>query len=482
MHIGIAMLNPNRTWGEASQLAETYGVSRQTVYEIAGQTEQLLLSGLEPGQHGPVVGETEIVVDRNRLVRSTLQLTEAGVSQRGIANCLAEMLDTQVSPSWVKARLAELEAAAAAVNARWQPAVGELLAGDELYAYGPPELLVVGNDSLYLYALTAQPQRDGDTWGCVLLEMPDSPQLASDAGTGLAAGVVEAGYAHQLDWDHLLRPLWRQDAQLERRAYAALAAVEERERQFEQTHTEKRLRQHLTQWEKLCHKAEEAIRRYDQFHVLARQVDAEFAMIDVTTGQLRDPAASAARLAALGEQIKALPGRACHTLGTHLVNWATYLVSYLPRLARALAPLYDAFGQPAVQALSRIWQVEADLKRGHLSVSQRRALERIWHTSLDHAARLLGARWFEAWETLSAVLGRIWRGSMAAECVNSLLRPVLNARKHVDQGALELFRFLHNTHIFDRGTRAGASPAELVGIPLPEDRFTLLGLDPKVSI
>jgi hypothetical protein len=69
-----------------------------------------------------------------------------------------------------------------------------------------------------------------------------------------------------------------------------------------------------------CEVAEEAITRYDQFQVLARKVDAEFAMSDLTSGQLRDPAASRARLEALGAQIKALPGRACQKLGANLIN------------------------------------------------------------------------------------------------------------------------------------------------------------------
>ena len=45
-----------------------------------------------------------------------------------------------------------------------------------------------------------------------------------------------------------------------------------------------------------------------------------------------------------------------------------------------------------------------------------------------------------------------------------------------------MFRFLHNTHRFARGKRANHSPAELVGIGVPTDWFTLLGLTPKVSI
>lgn len=80
------------------------------------------------------------------------------------------------------------------------------------------------------------------------------------------------------------------------------------------------------------------------------------------------------------------------------------------------------------------------------------------------------------------MLERVWRGSMLAECVNSLLRPWLQGRKHTDQGCLELFRFLHNVHPFHRGKRAGHSPAQLVGLEVPEDPLTLLNLVSKVSI
>lgn len=71
---------------------------------------------------------------------------------------------------------------------------------------------------------------------------------------------------------------------------------------------------------------------------------------------------------------------------------------------------------------------------------------------------------------------------MLAECVNSLLRPILAGRKHTDQGCLELFSFLHNVRPFQRGKRAGSSPAQLVGLDVPDDPLTLLGLKPNVSI
>jgi len=76
-------------------------------------------------------------------------------SQRDILLCLAELMDTQLSSGWVNGQLARREALATEVNQQWQPNVAETLSGDEIYSNSSPNLLVVGNTSLYIYALTA---------------------------------------------------------------------------------------------------------------------------------------------------------------------------------------------------------------------------------------------------------------------------------------------------------------------------------------
>lgn len=133
-------------WGVVSRLAREHGISRQTIYEIAAAGWQVLTTGLAPGPHGPP-GRAMIRVDRNRLARVSVVLTEVGVSQWDIPLCLTELLDTRVSPSWVNAELAKVEPVAARLNQQWCPAVNELLSGDEIYSNGWPNLLVVGNDS-----------------------------------------------------------------------------------------------------------------------------------------------------------------------------------------------------------------------------------------------------------------------------------------------------------------------------------------------
>jgi hypothetical protein len=479
--MAIKVLSPDRPWGFITWLAKKHDISRKTVYEIAKAGERVLMTGLEPGSHGPVATEKTVGVDRNRLVRSTVVLTEVGVSQRNISFCLDELLDTKLSPSWVNAELAKVENAAALINEQWEPKVEETLSGDEIYSNGSPNLLLVGNDSLYIYALTRQPTCDGETWGCVLLDVPNRPQFASDGGTGLAAGAKVAEVAvHQLDWDHLLRPLWGQVTRLEKQAYAALETVEERAAKFDQSHTAKRLEQHLAAWERLSTEAEEKVARYDAFFLIAKQVDAQFAMLDLESGELRDPEAAAKCLRDLGKQLQGWEGRIYKKLRSNLINWAEGLFCYLPVLKQALSPLVEKWGTLAIQALSRIWQIEADGKRRPLPLLERHTRQTLWGECLEEAAALLEPeQLWEAWDALSQILGRSWRGSMLSECVNSLLRPILDGRKHTDQGCLELFRLLHNVRPFKRGKRANHCPAQLVGLEVPDDPLVLLGLASK---
>jgi hypothetical protein len=482
--IAIEVMSPYRPQGLVTELAQAYGISRQTAYNIAAAGKGLLEREMQPGRHGPTPVEKDVRVDRNLLVRSTIILTEVGVSQRDIGFCLEEMLDTRLSPAWVNAELFRREAMAAAVNAGWQPTVTETLSGDEIYSNGSPNLLLVGNDSLYIYALTRQPTCDGETWGCILLDTPDCPQFSSDGGTGLAAGVQEAGLqVHQLDWDHLLRPLWGQAARLESQAYAALETVDERAGKFAQTDTPKRLEQHFQAWEKLEAEAAEKVSQYDGFFQIAQQVDEQFALIDLESGQLRDPLLGEARLQDLGAQLSQWKGRIYEKLSSNLSHWAEALFAYHPLLQQALAPLIEQWGAPAIQALSRIWQIEADHKRHPRPLTQQQARQALWEQSLDQAVAQLGLEQLGvARHALGKVLGRSWRGSMLAECINSLLRPVLRQRKSTDQECLELFRFLHNVRPFARGKRSHHSPADLAGLKVPVDPLSLLGLAPKVSI
>ena len=140
--------------------------------------------------------------------------------------------------------------------------LAEILSGDEIYSNGAPNLLVIGNESLYIYALTRQPTCDGETWGCVLLDAPAAPSLPVMRGR---------------DWRRA--PNWRRSQGIRwtgitccarcggtRRAWKTRPmppwqAVEDRAAKFSQTQTPKRLAQHLGVWEQLRVAAQEQVQR-----------------------------------------------------------------------------------------------------------------------------------------------------------------------------------------------------------------------------
>lgn len=111
---------------------------------------------------------------------------------------------------------------------------------------------------------------------------------------------------------------------------------------------------------------------------------------------------------------------------------------------------------------------------------QRHQLEQAITESLAWASQRLGERLTTLQHLVASILAEWPRTSSSIECLNSLLRPFLNGRKHVSQGFLDLFRFYHNTHQFVRGQRAGSSPLELAGGPrIAEGPLAFLGLGKK---
>ena len=87
--IAIEVLNPNRPQGTIPSLAQTYSLSRQALYDIAEKAKQIMTTMLEPEAHGPQPRAERIEVERDRLERGVLTLTEIGASQRGVVFGLA---------------------------------------------------------------------------------------------------------------------------------------------------------------------------------------------------------------------------------------------------------------------------------------------------------------------------------------------------------------------------------------------------------
>lgn len=480
IEIAAQMLSPDRGWGVASAVAQQHGVSRATVYYLTDKAAALLATGLQPSS-GPTPVAAVVTVTASRLQRAVALLSYLGVSQRDTTLALAELLDTHRSPGYVAQVLQAAEALAAARNAELQPALSGLLAADEIFLHAQPILGVVHPASLYLVGLSLAPQRDGTTWGCQFLDLPESAGVISDAGSGLAAGAALARVAcHAGDWMHPLLQTGWVDAQYERQAYAALAAQYAREAQLRRTTTPKRWANHWAKYLTACAVADQAIARYDHWHALRCQLRAAAAQFDWATGQVRTPAQVQAELQALHTAFAQWAvGTQAQALVRALGQQTEALTTALPQLQAALAPLAAAWGDEATRQVCRLWQALQDWAFPSWRPAQRQQLEQAIAESLAWASAHLGQRLPTLQHLVAAILAQWPRTSSAVECLNSLLRPFLNGRKQVSQGFLELFRFFHNTHVFQRGPRAGHSPLALAGGPHIEDPLAYLGLGQK---
>ncbi len=478
--IAVKMLDPERPRGTPGQLAEQYNLSRQMTYYLADRAERALDAALTP-RSGPEPQDTVITVTPARLRRAVTLAALVGVSQRDTQLLLAEVLDTQRSTGYVAQVLAQAEHLAAARNGELQLPLAGLLAADELFLHAQPILGVVQPASLFIADLRLTAHRDGTTWGCTFLDLPEVAGVISDAGAGLAAGGTLAAVPCQVgDWFHPLLQAAYIEAQYERQAYAALAKVYAREEQLAQTTTTKRWENHWQQYLREDAVAAQAIERYDQWRLLRWQLRALAGQFDWDTGAVRQPETVQAHLLLLADRLAPWAvGTLAQALVRLLRTQAAALTVGLPQLAQALQPLAQAWGAEAVRVVCRLSQALHEAACPAWLPAQRRHLEQAITESLAWASAYLGPHLATLQRLLAAILAYWPRTSSAIECLNSLLRPYLNGRKQVDQGFLDLFRFYHNTHCFVRGKRAGATPLELAGGPAIPDPLAFLGLGAK---
>ena len=170
--ISAQMLSPERPYGQASQLADRYQVSRQTVYSLTDKARQALETALAP-RSGPTPATPALTVTPVRIERAVVTLNLLGVSERDSLIALDELFAarTRRSVGYVAQALRRAEKLAAARNLELTPSLRGLLAGDEVFLHARPILGLVHPASLYLVALHLTEKRDGTTWGCELLDL-----------------------------------------------------------------------------------------------------------------------------------------------------------------------------------------------------------------------------------------------------------------------------------------------------------------------
>jgi hypothetical protein len=444
---------PDRKWGLVSALAQHYGVSRTSLYEIRDRALDALIEHLLPREAGRPVLTTMLRVDKALIDRTIATLPMLKGSLRDIRLGLELLLGVPRSVGYVSTTLTAAGAAATAHNLGLTVPLPILGEADEIFQGRHPCLTLVDGRSFLVLNLTPAACRDSTTWGVTYLDLVQRgiqfQDLACDGGTGLRAGVREAGLAIPLrpDLFHLLQEAQRLTRRLESAAYKALETAERaRQADLEQRGILRRrgprlkVKVPLPQAER---EAAAALARCDQWGWLLREVRRTLEPITpahclVSVAQAKTTVETAVLL------LKELGHPDIAAFADDLHVKLPELLAPLEWLEQQLTPVLKDLEADTQAFIFWAWQHRQELNV-NLDADIPEPLRAVVRT---------------VWETL----GLFHRSSSLAESLHSWLRPYLQIHRGMPKWLLPLLQLFWNHHQFERGKRAGSSPLELAGV------------------
>jgi len=454
--LALEMLQPipERKWGRATELARTYNVSRDLLYQFRDRAEAALKVALAPGQPGPPPQEDVLVIDRDFIQRAIVILPLLKGTVRDIQQGLALLFKVQRSTGHISETLQAVGEQAKAYNKELRVPLPVLGEADEIFQGRQPCLTVVDGRSFLVLNLSPAEARDGTTWGLTYLDLAERgiefQDLACDGGTGLRAGLKEAELNIPLrpDLFHILQAGHKLTRQLESAAYKALEEVERARRAdlIARGVIRPRGRRPLKAPMPLPQaelKAAQAIERFDIWCWLLAEIRHNLEPI-TPAHSLVSVTQTQANLEIAITLLKELSYPNITSFADDLHENIPELIAPLAWLEQQLSPLLSSLEADTQKFVLWLWQhrhplnldLEADLPEALHPVMQ----------AVGHTLELFH------------------RSSSLAESLHSWVRPYLQIHRGMPDWLLPLLQLFWNHHIFQRGKRAGSSPLELAGV------------------
>lgn len=453
--LALEMLQPvsERGWGRVTALARTYGVSREFLYQLRDRAWDTLTDELAPRQPGPQVAAEAIVVDRELVRRAIVVLSLLKGSVGDIQQGLELLLGVHRSTGYISQTLKAVGERAELYNEGITVPLPILGEADEIFQGRKPCLTLVDGRSFLVLNLTPAECRDGTTWGITYLNLVERglefQDLACDGGTGLRAGVKEAGLRIPLrpDLFHILQEAHRLTRRLESAAYKAMENAERaRQDDLQRRGIIRRRGRHLKIKVPLPQAEIEearAIERFDQWCWPLNEMRQALEPITsihtiVSTTRTKDTLETAIAL------LKKLAQPQITAFADDLQQKIPELMAPLTWLAQQLTPDLEPLDTHTQTWIIWSWQQRQLLNLDidtHFPQTLRPVVQTVWNT-----------------------LDLFHRSSSLAESLHSWLRPYLQIHRGMPKWLLPLLQLFWNHHIFQRGKRAGSSPLQLAGV------------------
>jgi hypothetical protein len=304
-----------------------------------------------------------------------------------------------------------------------------------------------------LLNLTPSEARDETSWGVTFLELGEQgfefEDVVADGARGIAAGLAatEWGISLKPDLFHILREAHPISQRLERKAYQAITEADKSRQVAALAQQPKRRRGRLPQATLSLPEAERqetaAIDTLDLWLWLTHEV--RLALEPITPdGAISEAANARANICVAIELLQAL-GRDDITKFAHNLNkQLEALVAPLSQLELRLAAVRANLLPEDEALITWLWQ-----HRHEVGLS--------WVTWLPDALQPAARCFAEA-------LDLFHRASSLAESIHAWVRPYLQVHRGMPGWLAPLLQLFWNHHRFQRGKRAGSTPAELAGI------------------
>ncbi len=504
-----------REWGEVSRLAEEYKLSRVTIYAIGSR----LAPFFQPRRPGPVAGLKELLAEdepvtteegrgmpwtkeeRERL-RGRLILTglfPGGVPMRPLEEILAEVPGVGVSDSTIW-RITDRDGIKAAevlhtIDFAGVSEKGVIPVIDETFFDDRPIFFAIeaGSLSIYDFYVPEDGKRTAEDWALFLLTLKERGlNIIGGMGDGATAYpkafemLLEEEKTFREDHFHTQRDVQRLRRKLENSAYRAFGREYKKAAKYDKEGTDE-AHQKLMQAQAESLRLAEA---HDAYAEYATWVDDGLQIVDLTSGEIRDPQTNAwlldEAIAAMAQVNHDQVLKMSQRLANHKPSLLLYLNDLHPGRPLLKTSLETYLQDPPLaqvvwRAVARHWRLQHEVQsnqRPHFRPAMAQA-------QLDLALWIAGDPFLEQWaQDLHSLLDAVLKTSSAVENINSIFKPLVNRKKHFANAVhahnfVALFVLWHNMRVFKEGLRRGQSPFEILGIDLGQkDWRTLLGYPP----
>ena len=475
-------------YGAISQLSKCFDVSRPTVYAARDCATSVLSRHFDNDEP---IQERSVLVNEAHIRRTVVALRIiAPNALRPIEDLIPILYPGHgVSYGKIQGIVAEAEEHARLFNQ--EADMSAIVAGavDEMFSQGSPVLAGVDLDSGYLFALALRESRSGEDWAEVLKvckkQGMELKTVVKDAALGIESGVraVYPDAEQRDDCFHAHYAMGKVFFRLERKAYGAIAKVEEINADIEKCRRTGRgdrtkLTGQLAAAQRRCNTV---IELHDRFELTMRRAQEAMEAVEASSGRLRTAEWMQTEIEQAAAQMLALDDDKCRKVGRYLSNRAPGLASHARELASHLELLCSLWGQRSVELACQLHRLLSDL--GHRGRTYRKweAREQL-REAYAQLRQMAGEQADRVLAGVDHVMRFRHRASSAIEGFNAALRPHLYVHKGVSQGFLELFRAHHNIHTRRWGRHKGTSAHALVTGEKVDDWLTLLGYPPSSAV